>query len=191
MKKKYKMIFLICIVILVIGIISNICEQKNLIFMNEREKKELLELLRLNNNTESFQPINYRKRKTELGSTERVKVIKFNISKKDYENNQLKYENNPELIDRGLITDKGDYYECELQISKYNNKYNYEKINPKSQINQRVEHVLQFLKVIYIMIAIIIVMCKEENLHKVLKVLLVVVPIITILAHIYIQNIIK
>ena len=157
--------------------------------MNEKEKKELIELLKLNDNTESFQPINYKKRKIELTSTDRVKVIKFCISKEDYEKNQLKYENNPELLDRGLITDKGDYYECELQISKYNNKYNYEKINPKSQINQRVEHVLQFLKVIYIMIAIIIVMCKEENLHKVLKVLLVVVPIITILAHIYIYRI--
>lgn len=188
MKKKCIMIFLISIVIFMIGIISNIYEEKNLIFMNETEKKQLLELLRLNDNTESFEPINYKKRKTELGSTERVKVIKFKISKKDYENNQLKYENNPELLDRGLITDKGNYYECELQISQYNKKYDYEKINPKSQINQRVAHILHFLEVIYIIIVIMKVMCKKEIWQKILNILLAAIPLITILAYIYIYN---
>lgn len=191
MIKKYLKIILVIIFIFIIMSISSFLKEKNLIFMNETEKNQLLKSLKLKENTESFQPINFIKKRTEVGNAERVKVIKFNISKEDYKENELKYENNSALLDRELIVDRGDYFECELQISNYNKKYDYENIKPKSENNEKISNMLRFFSNIYIIIVIMFAMCKKDSSVKVLNILLGIIVILMIIAIIYVCNVIN
>jgi len=145
------MIFLILIVYLKIFI-----EQNNLILMDKEEKNIISKSIHLVENIESFKPIRYKKERIELSSSDRLKVIIFNISKKDYYENNLQYSDNrtPEL-DQSIKIDRGDYYECQVYISKLNVVYEYEEINPKSKINESIDLYLRISLAIIVVLFII------------------------------------
>lgn len=154
MKKIICILVVICLIILKI-IINN----TNLIFSNEEEKRELMKVLDIEENTTSFQPIYYEIKRLELTSHEEMKTLIFKISKDDYEKNHLEYneESNDSLIYEKSKVDKGNNYICKIKTSELLNsqKAEYEELNPHSQINEIINCVYNLFVVLVIVGCII------------------------------------
>lgn len=154
MKKIVFTIFVIGLIILKI-LINN----TNLIFSSEEEKRELMKVLNIEENSISFQPLYYQTKRLELTSHEEMKVLIFKISKDDYEKNHLEYneESNDSLIYEKSKVDKGNNYICKVKTSELldSQKAEYEELNPHSQINEIINCVYNLFVVLFIVGCII------------------------------------
>lgn len=123
-----------------------------MIFIDENKKQELLNCLNIDKDIKSFIPLSYHKERTDLGSVKNTKVVKFLISKDDYNLCNLDYltNNDMPLIDKSSKKDKGEFYECEISMSKQNIKYNYDDINPSSNFCNILSIVLKSICIILI-----------------------------------------
>lgn len=89
MKKKF-MILLFFVVFIVVLIILTMTNNKKLDILEE-DRQELMRLLGIENSL-SFQPISINKEKLGIGDNSECYILKFEISVKDYNENNLNYK---------------------------------------------------------------------------------------------------
>ena len=122
MKKKIILIFVLIIIILLLNFGYS---KNNLVFISEENKKELMNVLEIDD-APSFKPISKKTEFLGLGSGPNCYKLKFEISKEDYEKNNLNYkdmkdENDIPEIDIHYKMKKDDNtYICVVRTSNQN-----------------------------------------------------------------------
>lgn len=171
---KFKKIALIILFVILI-IIGFKYKDYNLIFATEKEKNEIKDSIYINVDTKSFKPISYTE--SLLGfNGDNAKILMFNISKNDYESNNLHYSD--ESI--GALTygtnkeDMGDYYKCIIKLDNVDTKSDYENLRPFSTINL-------ILEALYTICIVIILVNIFMNVRKTKIVVIVSTSLVVLL----------
>lgn len=96
---KKKIIILLSIILFITVLTLRIFfNRNNLIFISEENKKELMSILEIQDAT-SFKPISKNSEFLGFGSSPNCYKLKFEISKEDYEKNNLNYRDMKDEID--------------------------------------------------------------------------------------------
>ena len=147
----------------------------NLIFATEKEKSEIKESIFIETDAKSFKPISYTE--SMLGfNGDNAKILVFNISKDDYESNNLHYSD--ESI--GALSygtnkeDMGEYYKCRIKLDNVDTAKDYENLRPFSIVNL-------ILESLYIICIVIILVNIFMNVKKSKIIVIVATSIIVLL----------
>lgn len=132
MKKNIKILCLVFFVF-ILGFINIFYENNNLIFLSSKDKKELMEILEIEE-ADSFYPIRKKWCSTGFhGSDPNYYEIIFEISIKDYEKNKLNYseESYYEVFIDCRYKEKKDKntYTCILRVSEIYNEELFNKLD--------------------------------------------------------------
>ena len=124
MKNIIKIVLIISRIILFVTL-NIIYDRNNLMFISEENKKDLMEVLKIED-APSFKPISRNSEFLGFGSGPNCYKLKFEISKDDYEKNNLKYRDMkdeldiPELDIHYKLKKDDTTYICVVRTSNYN-----------------------------------------------------------------------
>ena len=149
MKNKKIALIILLIILVIIGFKY---KDFNLIFATEKEKNEIKESIYINTDVKSFKPLSYTE--SILGfNGDNAKILVFDISKDDYESNNLHYsdENIGVLAYGTNKEDMGDYYKCKIKLDNVDTAKDYKNLRPFSIVNL----ILESLYIICIVIILV------------------------------------
>ncbi len=172
MKNKKIALIILLIILVIIGFKY---KDFNLIFATEKEKNEIKESIYINTDVRSFKPLSYTE--SMLGfNGDNAKILVFDISKDDYESNNLHYsdESIGALAYGTNKEDMGDYYKCKIKLDNIDTAKDYENLRPFSIVNL-------ILESLYIICIVIILVNIFMNVKKSKIVVIVATSIIVLL----------
>lgn len=172
MKNKKIALIILLIILVIIGFKY---KDFNLIFATEKEKNEIKESIYINTDVKSFKPLSYTE--SMLGfNGDNAKILVFDISKDDYESNNLHYsdESIGALAYGTNKEDMGDYYKCKIKLDNVDTAKDYENLRPFSIVNL-------ILESLYIICIVIILVNIFMNVKKSKIVVIVATSIIVLL----------
>lgn len=172
MKNKKIALIILLIILVIIGFKY---KDFNLIFATEKEKNEIKESIYINTDVKSFKPLSYTE--SILGfNGDNAKILVFDISKDDYESNNLHYsdESIGALAYGTNKEDMGDYYKCKIKLDNVDTAKDYENLRPFSIVNL-------ILESLYIICIVIILVNIFMNVKKSKIVVIVATSIIVLL----------
>ena len=172
MKKKKIALIILLIILVIIGFKY---KDFNLIFATEKEKNEIKESIYINTDVKSFKPLSYTE--SILGfNGDNAKILVFDISKDDYESNNLHYsdESIGALAYGTNKEDMGDYYKCKIKLDNVDTVKDYKNLRPFSIVNL-------ILESLYIICIVIILVNIFMNVKKSKIVVIVATSIIVLL----------
>ena len=172
MKNKKIALIILLIILVIIGFKY---KDFNLIFATEKEKNEIKESIYINTDVKSFKPLSYTE--SILGfNGDNAKILVFDISKDDYESNNLHYsdENIGVLAYGTNKEDMGDYYKCKIKLDNVDTAKDYKNLRPFSIVNL-------ILESLYIICIVIILVNIFMNVKKSKIVVIVATSIIVLL----------
>lgn len=85
-----KAILLISIIIIILVVLLNCMSKGNLKYISDEDKNELMKVLKIEN-ASTFVPLEIKRGDLGFGDTTLEYILKFEISKEEYEANELKY----------------------------------------------------------------------------------------------------
>ena len=172
MKNKKIALIILLIILVIIGFKY---KDFNLIFATEKEKNEIKESIYINTDVKSFKPLSYTE--SILGfNGDNAKILVFDISKDDYESNNLHYsdESIGALAYGTNKEDMGDYYKCKIKLDNVDTAKDYKNLRPFSIVNL-------ILESLYIICIVIILVNIFMNVKKSKIVVIVATSIIVLL----------
>ena len=172
MKNKKIALIILLIILVIIGFKY---KDFNLIFATEKEKNEIKESIYINTDVKSFKPLSYTE--SILGfNGDNAKILVFDISKDDYESNNLHYsdESIGALAYGTNKEDMGDYYKCKIKLDNVDTAKDYKNLRPFSIVNL-------ILESLYIICMVIILVNIFMNVKKSKIVVIVATSIIVLL----------
>ena len=172
MKNKKIALIILLIILVIIGFKY---KDFNLIFATEKEKNEIKESIYINTDVKSFKPLSYTE--SILGfNGDNAKILVFDISKDDYESNNLHYsdESIGALAYGTNKEDMGDYYKCKIKLDNVDTAKDYKNLRPFSIVNL-------ILESLYIICIVIILVNIFMNVKKSKIVVVVATSIIVLL----------
>ena len=172
MKNKKIALIILLIILVIIGFKY---KDFNLIFATEKEKNEIKESIYINTDVKSFKPLSYTE--SILGfNGDNAKILVFDISKDDYESNNLHYsdESIGALAYGTNKEDMGDYYKCKIKLDNVDTAKDYKNLRPFSIVNL-------ILESLYIICIVIILVNIFINVKKSKIVVIVATSIIVLL----------
>ena len=172
MKNKKIALIILLIILVIIGFKY---KDFNLIFATEKEKNEIKESIYINTDVKSFKPLSYTE--SILGfNGDNAKILIFDISKDDYESNNLHYsdESIGALAYGTNKEDMGDYYKCKIKLDNVDTAKDYKNLRPFSIVNL-------ILESLYIICIVIILVNIFMNVKKSKIVVIVATSIIVLL----------
>ena len=172
MKNKKIALIILLIILVIIGFKY---KDFNLIFATEKEKNEIKESIYINTDVKSFKPLSYTE--SILGfNGDNTKILVFDISKDDYESNNLHYsdESIGALAYGTNKEDMGDYYKCKIKLDNVDTAKDYKNLRPFSIVNL-------ILESLYIICIVIILVNIFINVKKSKIVVIVATSIIVLL----------
>ena len=172
MKNKKIALIILLIILVIIGFKY---KDFNLIFATEKEKNEIKESIYINTDVKSFKPLSYTE--SILGfNGDNAKILVFDISKDDYESNNLHYsdESIGALAYGTNKENMGDYYKCKIKLDNVDTAKDYKNLRPFSIVNL-------ILESLYIICIVIILVNIFMNVKKSKIVVIVATSIIVLL----------
>lgn len=152
---------LLLILLLLFSIYGSIyIKENNLLYSANEEKQKIANILEITN-ANTFKPINLKYKSTGIGSKDKIIQIRFIISIKEYNSNNLNYENLnygeqeiAEMSYKYKTKLSSEYYECIIAESNLVNEELYNKFKG-IETRENLKYIMYFITLIILILIVI------------------------------------